>query len=288
VSPELSIIIVNWNTRPLLDAALRQLHAAAEGTPWEAFVVDNASSDGSAEMVSGNFPTVGLIQNASNEGYGRACNRALVAASGRWLLLLNADTSLTREALKGMIRFMGEHPDAGLCGPRLNRDDGQAQAYAFGDDPSLWYLLKRKLSRIALGKPLHNWSETEARSVDWVSGACLLARREAVDQVGGFDPGIFLYFEDNDWCLRMRKAGWRVYHVPGVSVKHVHGRSVCQNPDAPRHYRKSLAHFHAKHYGALSCLMLSGCLFVDRMFRRTGKAYSGDESQCDPKPTRGR
>lgn len=274
MSAELSIIIVSWNTREILEATLSRLPAATEGLDWEVLVVDNASSDGSAEMVAKDFPNIELIRNTTNEGFGRACNRGLEASSGRWLLMLNADTALTKSTLDSMIEFMQQHPDAGVCGPRLNRADGQPQAFAFGGDPTLWYLLKRNWNRVLFRRPLHDWAEPETRCVDWVTGACMLVRKEAAEKVGGFDPKIFLYFEDNDWCLRMRKAGWHVYHFPRVSITHGGGRSASQNPDGPRHYRKSLAYFHAKHYGVLSCLILTGCLFVDGVFRRIGKAFA--------------
>ena len=214
----------------------------------EVIVVDNASTDGSADMVAAEFPEARLIRNAENVGFPRGNNVGIAASAGRYVLLLNSDTMVPAGALARLVAFMDAHPQAGACSPRLLQLDGTPQPYAFGCDPTLGYLLRRGFSRLLFRRPLHDWGVAETIEVDWVSGACLLIRREAIDQVGGLDEAMFMYFEDNDWCRRMRLAGWQVYYVPTVAITHIGGAGLKQNPAARAAYYHSLAHFYAKHY----------------------------------------
>jgi GT2 family glycosyltransferase len=155
---------------------------------------------------------------------------------------------------------MEQHPEAGACGPRLIGPDGKPQAFAFGGDPTLKYLLWRGLNRLLWHRSLHNWETDQVQEVDWVSGACLLVRREIIDQIGLLDENIFMYFEDNDWCLRMRACGWKVYHNSPVSIIHTGGKSLSQNMAARLAYYKSLDYFYSKHYGPLARFLVRVCL----------------------------
>ena len=253
---DLSVVIVNWNLCRLLLDCLRGLPAAASGLAYDATVVDNASHDGSPEMVSAEFPDVRLIRNSENLGFARANNQGIRLAAGRYILLLNNDTILPPGALTGLVRFMDEHPDSGAAGPRLLRPDGTAQPYAFGGDPTPAYLLRRGLVRLLWRRPPHDWATERVQEVDWVSGACLLARGQAVAQVGLLDENIFMYFEDNDWCLRLRQAGWKVYYDPQAEIVHLGGQSLAQNPAARASYYRSLAYFYGKHYGPAARTLL--------------------------------
>jgi len=265
VGVDLSIIVVGWNVRDLLAGTLATLPDGARPLTWEAVVVDNASTDGSPEMVAQVFPQVRLIRNTDNRGFARSNNQGIGASHGEYLLLLNSDTVVPPGALAALVAFMEKHPQAGACAPRLLQSNGQPQAYAFGEDPTLGYLFRRGMNRL-IGRPIHDWNTTQTQEVDWVSGACLLARREAIDQVGGLDEGIFMYFEDNDWCLCMRQAGWKVYYHPQVEITHIGGQSVAQNPAARQAYYQSLDHFYAKHYGPLARALLRLLLPVYRLF----------------------
>lgn len=258
--PVLSIIIVTWNGRELLRTCLRTLVGGEEAgvrrqasgvSPLtsEIIIVDNASTDGSAEMVRVEFGDVRLIVNAENLGFARANNIGIRASRGRYVLLLNNDTLVPPGALAALVAFMDAHPEAGAVGPRLLRPDGTPQPYAFGGDPTLGYLLRRGINRLILRCPLHDWATDTVQQVDWVSGACLMVRRAAIDQAGLLDENIFMYFEDNDWCLRIRQAGWKVYYDPQVAITHIGGQSVARNPAAQRAYRESLRYFYARHYG---------------------------------------
>ena len=216
-------------------------------------------------MVAAEFPEVRLIRNAENIGFARGNNIGIAASTGRYVLLLNSDTIVPPGTLARLVAFMDAHPQAGACSPRLLQPDGTPQPYAFGCDPTLGYLLRRGVNRLLFRRPLHDWAVAEPIEVDWVSGACLLVRREAIDQVGGLDEAMFMYFEDNDWCRRMRLAGWQVYYVPTVEITHIGGASLKQNPAARAAYYRSLAHFYEKHYGWPGRLLLKVLLPVYRV-----------------------
>ncbi len=258
----LSVVIASWNTAPLLAACLRTLSDAAGAVAFEVIVVDNASTDASADRVASEFPGVRLIRNAENLGFGRANNQGIALAQGRFVLLLNSDTLLPPGALAGLVDFMAAHPRVGACSPALLLPNGQAQPYAFGHDPNLGYLLQRGISRLVLHRPLHDWATASSQPVDWVSGACLMLRREALVQTGDFDEAMFMYFEDVDLCLRLRQAGWEVWHHPAVGITHLGGQSMKQNPAAQAAYQQSLRYFYRKHYSKAAQLALNLALGI--------------------------
>jgi hypothetical protein len=262
--PDLSIILVSYDVRDLLLAALASLPVAAAPRRWEAIVIDNASHDGSADAVAREFPAVRLLRNQENRGFGAANNQGIALAQGRYLLLLNCDTVVAAGVLAGLVDFMDAHPHAGACSPALLLADGAAQPYAFGQDPSLGYLLRRGINRLLCRRPLHDWATSASRPVDWVSGACLVLRRQALAQVGGFDEAMFMYFEDVDLCRRLRQAGWEVWHHPAVGITHLGGQSLKQNPAARTAYQQSLRYFYRKHYGRAAQLALNLTLAVYR------------------------
>ncbi len=270
--PDLAIVIVNWNTRQLLAECLNSLYAHPPACPFEVWVVDNASTDGSVDMVRQAFPEVHLVANAENLGFARANNQGIAASTGEYVLLLNSDTVTPPGALAALVGFLEEHPEAGAAGPRLLRPDGTPQPFSFGGDPAPGYLLARGFNRLVRHRYLHEWATDEIGAYDWVSGACMLVRRKAIEQVGGLDEKIFVYFEDADWCLRMRRAGWRVYYDPQVSVTHIGGQSVRQNPAAQNAYQDSLRYFYGKHYGGVARALLGVGLLGYNVLRRIGKS----------------
>ncbi len=257
----LAILLLSWNTANLLADCLRSIPAGAVGLDYAIIVVDNASTDGSPDMVARDFADVQLIRSPENLGFARGNNLGIRAADPGtpYLLLLNSDTLVKPGALTALVRFMDAHPEAGAVGPRLLRPDGTPQPYAFGGDPTLRYLLRRGLKRLLFHRYLHDWATDETLAVDWVSGACMLVRRAAIEQVGLLDENMFMYFEDNDWCLRMRQAGWKVYYYPQAEIVHLGGQSLKKNPKARQAYFASLRHFYRKHYSPwarafLACL----------------------------------
>jgi len=252
VGVSLSIIIVSHNTRSVLERCLSTAIGSRLAPGWEVIVVDNGSSDGSAEMVRSAYPTATVIENSRNLGFARANNQGMALAAGRYVLLLNSDALAPPLSLDALIDFMERHPDAGACGPRLERPDGTPQEFGFGDDPSLGYLLRRGLVRLVCRRALHEWGAGRTGPMDWVSGACLMVRHEVIDQVGTLDEKFFMYFEDNDWCMRIRQAGWKVYYYSEVSVTHLGGRSRSDTSPVQEAYYRSLRYLYAKHFSRLS------------------------------------
>lgn len=252
---DLSIVIVNWNTKEALKGCLESIYASGLDF-FEIIVADNASEDGSISMLEEEFPQARLIKNARNVGFARASNQGMFLSQGDYILLLNSDTQIEVQALRRMIEFMEEHPQAGAMGPRLVLPDGRPQPYSFGCDPTLGYLWRRGLNLLLRKGYLHNWGTEETGEVDWVSGASLMLRRGALEETGLLDENFFLYFEDNDLCLRLRQKGWRIYFNPRMSVLHWGGRSLAQNEAAQKEYFYSLLYFYNKHYGRLRTAIL--------------------------------
>mgnify|MGYP000436249468 CR=1 FL=1 len=231
---DLSIVIVSWNTRKLLEACLRSVYAETRGLTFEVFVVDNASVDGSPEMVERAFPQVRLIRNAANVGFARASNQALRLSRGRYVLLLNPDTVILDQALVRMVHFMDQHPDIGALGPKILTAEGEVDLRCARRFPSLLSELL-ELTRLSARFP-HNrlfgnylmsyWDHNDSREVEVLMGACLLVRREAMEQVGLLDENFYMYGEDVDWCYRLRKAGWRVWYDSQDYIIHLGSQST--------------------------------------------------------------
>jgi GT2 family glycosyltransferase len=222
----LSIVIVNWNTRDLLAQCLmsiREGDLALECYDVETFIVDNASTDGSGAMVQDRFPEVHLIENEENVGFAKANNQAIRQSHDRYVLLLNSDTEVCSGALEAMIKFMESHPRAGACGPRLLNADGTLQPSCH---PMLtpwrefWRLAFLDRVRRLATYDMSTWDLETPREVEVIKGACLMLRQEALDEVGLLDERYFMYTEEMDLCHRLRKAGWKLYWVPQAEVVH--------------------------------------------------------------------
>ncbi len=264
---DLSIVIVNWNVRDLL----RQCLQSIQSTNAEIIIVDNASTDGSVEMVRAEFPGVHIITNADNRGFPAANNQGLAIAQGRYVLLLNPDTELTGDALETMIAFADAHPDVGLIGPQLLNSDGSVQSsrrrfptLLTALCESTWlegYAPRRLLERYyILDRP-----DDVMQDVDWVTGAAMMARREAIEQVGPLDEGFFMYSEELDWCRRFRESstgssgrcGWRVVYLPAAQIVHHVGKSSEQVVAARHiHFQTSKVRYFHKYHGPLIAEML--------------------------------
>jgi len=263
--PDLSVVIVNWNTRELLSQCLRSVYETAGDVSLETLVVDNASTDGSVEMVRRMFPQVRLIENAENVGFARANNQAMAIGQGRYVLLLNSDAVLRPDALQSMCRFMDHHPETGIVGAKLLNPDGTFQA-SYMNFPTIMdeVLLLTKLSRLFHPSyfPSHSLAGSqEVKEADWVTGACLMIRREALEQVGGLDEEYFMYSEEVDWCWRVKQAGWKVFYTPEAEVLHWGGQSIGQVPlrKRARVYRGKLLFFRKRRgrgYAAIFRLIL--------------------------------
>jgi hypothetical protein len=254
---EISICILNWNTAAHLRRCLSSIVGATGRSPLhEIIVVDNASTDGSADMVRREFPQARLIANNQNRGFAAGHNQGIAASSGRYILLLNADTIVHASALETLVATMDALPRAAVAGPRLLNADGSLQ-FSCRRFPRFATGLFRK---VPLGRLLpdnvfnsdylmRSWDHSEMRQVDWVSGAAFFLRREAVREIGLLDEGYFMYCEDVDWCYRAKRAGWQVWYIPQAVVTHLHGRSTDQRPFAMSYqFHRSMIRFYRKHY----------------------------------------
>ena len=259
---DLSIIIVSWNVKTLLERCLASvLESCQRGTlSCEVIVVDNDSADGSPEMVRQRFPAVQIIPTGSNLGFTKGSNLGVARSGGRHILLLNPDTEMLGDALSAMLSYMDQHPDIGALGPRLLLPDGRIQssrrrfptlATAFLESTVLqeWFPRNRVLARYYV----QDRRDDREQDVDWLVGACLLLRREAWERVGPLDERFFMYSEELDWCRRAKAAGWRVAYLPSASVVHLEGQSSAQVVPA-RHiyFQSSKVFYFRKHHGLVA------------------------------------
>jgi GT2 family glycosyltransferase len=203
----------------------------------QVIVVDQESLDGSPEMVRTEFPEATLVEQRPNLGFAGGNNVAYKHATGRYFLLLNSDTVVPAGWLTQLVQYADAHPKAGLIGPKLLNPDGTLQ-YSCRRFPTLGAGLFRHTplevfspqNRFVGDYLMRDWAHDEARNVDWLSGACLMARREMIDQIGGLDAGYFMYFEDVDWARRAHDAGWEVHYVPEPVILHEIGKSSDRRP----------------------------------------------------------
>jgi GT2 family glycosyltransferase len=256
--PEVSVVIVSWNTADLLQRSLESVrdHWPTE-VSYEVIVVDNASDDGSPKLVHQAWPAVHLVENEVNEGYQRANNRGMSMANGRYLLLLNADAMLTQGSVQAMLHRLRVDPGAGIVGPRLVYGDGSWQRWTAGNDPQLlgavaFFLFGERFSGYLARRSLWLASDVaEPRSADWVSSACLLLRRTVLDDAGFMDERFFAYMDDVDLCHKARQAGWTVWYQPTTSVVHLMGQSTkrqtgAASPAALRNFNRYFALRHGQ------------------------------------------
>ena len=255
-SLDLSIVVVSYNTATLLLRCLAAIEAD-HGPSREVYVVDNASSDGSPGRVAAEFPGVRLIENSANVGFSRANNQALRLSAGRHCCLLNSDAEPRPGALGALVAYLDAHPSVGLVGPRLINSDGTTQssrrrfptrATAFVESFVLqpWFQGSRLLRLYYLS----DVPDDRDQEVDWVTGACMVVRREAMEQSGLLDEQFFMYSEELDWCFRIKAAGWRVAYTPAAVVVHHESKSAEQNL-AQRNilFNDSKCRYFGKRYG---------------------------------------
>jgi GT2 family glycosyltransferase len=258
MNASLAIVIVSYNVRELLRECLRRL----EGQ--RVIIVDNASADGSAEMIRNEFPDATLIANADNRGFAAACNQGLAASTAEFVFILNPDTTVAPPALAALLELMRADARVGACGPRLLNTDGSLQ-YSCRCFPTLGRLA---MDELGLGKLFPKsrffgdyrmtwWPHDERREVDQLMGAALLLRRAALDDAGVFDERFFMYYEEVDLCLRLHQRGWKVVFAPDAVVTHHGGASARQSFAAMTLARyRSLFAFYRKHYPAWHRILL--------------------------------
>lgn len=284
----LSIIIVSWNTRDLLRRCLQSIEANKGETAVEIIVVDNASHDGTPDMLRAEFPQVQLIESGANLGFSAGNNVGLAAAQGDYLLLLNPDTEIVGDALQRLIATLAENPFAGVVAPRLHYGDGSPQItrHRF---PLLWTLAtastplaplfapllnrfyyqtnhNKGLGFDNLPAPIHSGDAMDSRHsqpTDWLTGAALLLKREVYQRVGGFDEQFFMYFEETDWQRRIKAAGWTILYDPAALIIHHEAQSSGQvGGKRDFIFNRSRLRYAAKWHGNRAAALLRGWLIL--------------------------
>lgn len=274
---DLSIVIVNWNTLGLLREVLASTFGNLGGIAAEVIVIDNASSDGSADMVAAEFPQAILIRNAENRGFAAANNQGFAVAKGRHILLLNSDTVVLGGVLAASVAWLDAHPDVGAMGCRVLNTDGTMQRTC-----SMWpslpnlVLLTSGLWKLSwpqfLGRhQMAGWNRDSEREVDCISGCYLMLRREVLDQVGPLDEAFFFFGEETDWCRRMRDAGWRLMFAPVGEIIH-HGSASARKLNHRRDLllTDATVRLHRKHGGRLAAAAAWTILFGFNLSRAVG------------------
>jgi N-acetylglucosaminyl-diphospho-decaprenol L-rhamnosyltransferase len=254
--PDISISLVNTDNRELLLDCLRSLGAAARDVTLQTIVIDNASTDGSAEAVEEAFPDAEVVRRDRRHGFGANHNEAIRRSRGRYVLILNEDTVLHDGMLDALCRFMDENPEIGAAGPRILYPDGSVQPSAFRfPTPG-----RVALTTLTLQRAFWDQSATDRIArVDWVCGAAIFARRAALNAVGGFDERLFIYSEDPDLCLRLRDAGYATAFFPHASLVHFENATTAGVPER-RIYQmeRSRAIYARKHHGIAGELTVRG------------------------------
>jgi GT2 family glycosyltransferase len=253
---DISFIIVNWNTRDILINCLHSIYKTATDIDFEIYVVDNNSTDGSQEAIKKHFPEINLIENKTNTGFAHANNQALEIMQGRYALLLNSDTILQDGAVRKLLSFMNDFPGAGIAGAQLLNNDGSKQNSIDNFLSLETEVFNKSFLRILFPNkyPSKRRSCHSPIAVDSVIGACMMVRKA---EVGFFDEDYFIFLEETDWCFRMHKKGWKVYHVPDARVFHISGHSKKKAPwESQIEYYKSLYTFFRKNRGVVSYMAI--------------------------------
>ncbi len=279
--PDLSIIIVSWNVRELLQNCLRSVMAEA-ALRLQVIVVDSASTDGSQEMVAEHFPQVELVACQENVGFPGGNNLGLERANGRYILLLNPDTVVHSDALAQMVSYLEQNPGVGVVGPQLLNADGTVQSSrrrfptvrtAFFE--STWlqpYAPQAVFEHYYAG----DVADGQTAVVDWVMGACLMTRQEVVAQVGGLDEKYFMYSEELDYCRRIHEAGWQVVYYPQARVTHLSGKSS-EQAVTQRHinFNRAKLRYFRKYHGRMAASVLRLFLLASYGWQLSLEAIKG-------------
>jgi len=273
---DLSIVIVSWNVKNLLRECLESLYKYTSGIKFEVFVVDNNSSDGSAEMVKELFPQVHLIENKQNLGFSKANNQAIIISKGRYIALLNPDTLLIEDVFSPLVKYADQHNEIGAIGPKILDRGGNFQYSCARKLPNLYFDfcrfsgLARKFPKTKIfgSEKMLCVDHNSSRYVEALSGSCMIVRKEAIDDVGMMDENQFMYADEIEWCKRLFDAGWKIYYYANTSIIHYGGESSKQSgifitiETAKSHY-----YYYEKHKGKIYALAYSTLLLFFSLFK---------------------
>lgn len=252
---ELSIIIVNYNTREFLENCLRSIFKSTTGLVYEVIVVDNNSTDGSLQMIRKMFPQVLLLHNKENLGFSRANNLGYSHSKGKHLLFLNSDTLILDGAIEKMLNYLQSHPQVGIVGPKiLNAQHQPTRSYMRFLDIKTLFLGSKYFKFFDVEKYRMHFSSYDFSSVQhvpWVSGACLMVKRNIFQKAGLFDESYFLYFEDMDLCLQIQKLGYQIAYLPTAEIVHLFGgSSLGRSVQLSQVYKNSMLLYFKKNFPA--------------------------------------
>ena len=261
---DISVIIVNWNTKDLLRNCLNSLSKTVHNLIFEVIVVDNASTDGSVAMLESEFPSVIRIVNTENKGFGAANNQACTIMKGKYALSLNTDTILMPEAVNKLWNFCEANDKAAIvCGQLLNADGTKQNSIA--SFPGLLTLVANTslLEYLFPGRyPSKRYKHTSPIEVDSAIGACMMIRKKALDEAGAFDERYFFFFEETDLAYTMRLKGWKIYHVPNAFIYHLQGQSVGHNISSRIEFYRSRYKLLRKWHGPIYCYLANTIIFL--------------------------
>jgi GT2 family glycosyltransferase len=250
---DLSIIIINFNTKELLRDCLSLIFKKTKGLNFEVVVVDNCSIDSSVVMIKEEFPQVKLIENKKNLGFAKANNQGSKIAQGEYLLFLNSDTLILNNALKHLVKYMKENSEIGLIAPQLLLKNKTLQPDAFGPEPTLWQLTYGRFLK--------------TKRIDWLSGAALMIKKDLFKKIGGFDENFFMYYEDIDLSKIVRGIGYEIATCPEAKIIHLVGQSIKRNRQRKMLYYQSQSYFYKKHYGKCSYFLLNIIRFPYKLLK---------------------
>ncbi len=298
---DISVIIVNYNTKDLLLQCVGSVYSSLDSKPEddgggpaldvEVWVVDNGSSDGSVAALKKKFPKVRRIENKGNVGFARANNQALIRGAGRYAILLNSDTIVPPGQLDKLVAFMDDNPDVGILGPQLLNKDGSKQNSIANYPTLLTELFNKSLLRRLFPEqfPGKEHEITSPIEVDSVIGACMVVRNKATHDAGIFDDGFFFFFEETDWCRRMRFYGWKVMHHPDIYIYHLQGATAKEvNTRARVEYWLSRYGYFKRHASKMDYIMLLFGLIIKLIFNIAGALVMSVLSFFTSKKARGR
>ena len=272
---DISIVIVGWNAKPYLEMCLESLEAAPPRRSMEVFVVDNASIDGSSEMIKSRFPWVKLIRSEENLGFAKGNNVALRQCRGQYICLVNPDVKVFPGCLDALADFLSQNPKVGFVGPRVLNAD-MTQQVTCRHFPSIWnnFCSASKLSsvfknsRLFTGEQMFYFPHDRTLAVDVLGGCFIMVRRETLDAVGLMDEGFYMYGDDLDWCRRCWKAGWQVVFFPGAQA--IHDNGAITKPYPVRFavaQQRSILHYWLKYHGHFGRWRIRGILFFHNLVR---------------------
>lgn len=279
---DLSVAIVNWNTRHLLDRCLKSVFETTDGIELEVIVVDNASTDGSAAMVREKWPRVKLIENKENLGFARANNQAYEISSGRHFMMLNPDTvALSNPA--AVVHYLDANGLVGVVGCKCLNPDGSIQQNWCDYYPGAALDFLPEKLRNPIVRAVYRRDPDSTFETKWVGGQCMTVKRKCIDEVGVMDPGYFMYTEETDWCFRIRAKGWKVCHCPDMTITHLGGQSTRQDDlrmleelyrSKTRFIRRNMSSFRSTLYKAALWIrtLLLVAAFTIRPYRRDSAA----------------